>query len=134
MDGSTLRNELREFVAACDAAFWLAKFVVAAGGDWPRLPFCCRGIVSATRSFFTPYNRLAWRCLCVSGIFAARASEEAPKAACARGVLWRDVAWLGVECVALNAAAELLAFSNASAMQIWASRGPKTRFRGRPES
>ena len=48
MDGSTLRNELREFVAACDAAFWLAKFVVAAGGDWPRFPFCWRGIVAAS--------------------------------------------------------------------------------------
>ena len=113
-------------MAACDAAFWLAKFVVAAGGDWPRLPFCCRGIFS---SFSFPLLRIAAICFWLSPIFAARASEEAPKAACARGVLWRDVAWLGVECVALNAAAELLAFSNASAMQIWASRGPKTRFR-----
>ena len=45
MDGSTLRKEFKELVAAWDAAFWLAKFVVAAGGDWPRFPFCCLGMV-----------------------------------------------------------------------------------------
>ena len=81
-------QRLREFVAACDAAFWLAKFVVAAGGDWPRLPFCCRGIFSAFAFFFSPlFSSRAWRFLCVSAIFAARASEEAPNACCARGVL-----------------------------------------------
>jgi len=75
IDGSTLLKEFKEFVAACDAAFWLAKFVVAAGGDWPRFPFCWRGIVAASFSFAFSASRslsfllrIAERCCCVSAI------------------------------------------------------------------
>ena len=110
MEGSTLLKLLREFVAACDAAFWLAKFVVAAGGDWPRFPFCYRGIVAASFSFSR--KRRALRCVCVSVIFAARVSEAAKLVLVAdssRSPV-RDVARLGDVVASSSCCSLLVAF------------------------
>ena len=89
IDGSTLLNEFR-VCGGLRRGFLIGEVRRVAGGDWPRLPFCCRIFFFLLSSLVTAALLLA------EPIFAARALRRRQKRlvlAESCGAMWRGLAW-----------------------------------------